>query len=85
MPRNLRLEYKNYQGTPEQIKRRASRNKARRIAEKLGIVQPGDGRDVGHENGNPFDNRPKNLRAESKHGNRSYPRTPSARKRNPRD
>ena len=32
MPRNYKQEYARYQGTPEQKKRRAMRNKARRAA-----------------------------------------------------
>lgn len=48
MPRNYKKEYKNYQGKPEQIKRRAQRNTARRRAEKAGKVSKGDGKDVHH-------------------------------------
>lgn len=48
MPRNYKLEYANYQGKPEQKKRRAQRNKARRLAERQGKVSKGDGKDVHH-------------------------------------
>ena len=34
MPRNYKKEYANYQGRPDQKKKRAMRNKARRIAER---------------------------------------------------
>lgn len=85
MARNYDLETKNYQGTPAQRKRNASRKQARRIAEKAGIVKPGDGFDVGHKNGNPLDNRPSNLKKQSVHSNRSYPRTKKAHKVNPTD
>lgn len=46
--RNYRKEYDDYQGTPEQIKRRAQRNAARRAAAKKGLVHKGDGKEVDH-------------------------------------
>lgn len=46
--RNYRKEYDEYQGKPEQIKRRAQRNAARRAAEKRGTVRKGDGKEVDH-------------------------------------
>lgn len=46
--RNYRKEYDEYQGTPEQKKRRAQRNKARRMMEKDGKVRKGDGKEVDH-------------------------------------
>lgn len=48
--RNYRSEYDNYQGQPEQLKKRAQRNKARSIMEKEGAVTKGDGKDVDHKN-----------------------------------
>ena len=72
--RNYRKEYDNYQGKPEQIKNRASRNAARRKMEKAGKVRKGDGRDVDHKNSNPRSNGSGNLRAISKSSNRSFPR-----------
>jgi hypothetical protein len=47
-PRNYAAEYAKYQGTPEQIKNRAMRNKARAEAMKAGKVSKGDGKDVAH-------------------------------------
>jgi hypothetical protein len=47
--RNYRSEYDNYQGTPEQIKKRGERVKARRMMEKTGAVTKGDGKDVDHK------------------------------------
>lgn len=85
MARNYRSEYDNYQGKPEQIARRSSRNKARRVLEKAGVAKKGDGKDVAHRNGNPLVNSRANLAVQSKRSNRSYPRTGSAHKKNPRD
>lgn len=83
--RNYKKEYANYQGKPSQIERRASRNAARAEMEKAGRVRKGDGKDVNHRNGNPMVNKKSNLQVESKSANRSYPRTKSAKKRNPKD
>jgi len=79
--RRYDLEYQNYQGKPSQIKKRASRNAARREAEKDGKVRKGDGKDVDHKNGNALDNRKSNLQVKSKSANRSFPRDKNARKR----
>lgn len=76
---------KKYNAKPEQKKRRAARNAARRKMIKAGKARKGDGKDVGHKNGNPKDNKTSNLRMESKRKNRSIKRTKSARKKNPRD
>ena len=38
----------SYQALPKQKKRRAARNQARAEAEKKGLVQKGDGKDVHH-------------------------------------
>ena len=68
--RNYAKEYANYQGKPEQIARRSSRNKARRVMgdkTKLGM-------DVGHKDNNPMNNDPKNLRNENPSKNRREPR-----------
>jgi len=68
--RNYAKEYANYQGTPEQIARRSSRNKARRImGDKTKI-----GMDVGHKDNNPMNNDPSNLRNEDPSKNRREPR-----------
>ena len=81
MKRNYRKEYDNYQGKPEQKKKRASRNAARAKMEKSGKVKKGDGKDVDHKNGNPKDNSSKNLRAQPKSKNRSFARNKNARKK----
>jgi len=68
--RNYRKEYDNYQGTPEQIARRSSRNKARRVmGDKTKIDM-----DVGHKDNDPMNNDPKNLRNEDPSKNRREPR-----------
>ena len=68
--RNYKKEYDNYQGKPEQIARRSSRNKARRVmGDKTKI-----GMDVGHKDNNPLNNDPKNLKNEDPTKNRREPR-----------
>lgn len=69
--RDYAKEYRDYHGSPEQIKRRAGRNKARRLMIKKGKVRKGDGNDVDHRNHSTTDNRPSNLRIMSKSMNRS--------------
>jgi hypothetical protein len=69
--RNYRKEYLNYQGTPQQKKRRAMRNAARRRMVREGRARKGDGKDVDHKNGNPMDNSPGNLRVLSASANRA--------------
>lgn len=69
--RNYRKEYDSYQGQPEQIKRRAQRNAARRAAAKKGLVRKGDGKEVDHLGSNrkgPLNN--KKTRVVSKRTNR---------------
>lgn len=48
MARDYKKEYAEYQGTSEQKKRRAQRNKARREAIREGRARKGDGKEVGH-------------------------------------
>ena len=69
--RDYKKEYREYHSKPEQKKRRAGRNAARRIMEMVGRAKKGYGKDVDHKNGNPTDNRKKNLRVISKSKNRS--------------
>ena len=76
--RDYKQEYKNYHAKPDQKKERAKRNRARKMMEELGYVRKGDGKDVDHKNSNPNDNSRKNLRVQSAHDNRSYPRTKNA-------
>ena len=41
-------QQREYNSSPEQIKKRSMRNKARRAAEKKGTVSKGDGKDIDH-------------------------------------
>jgi len=70
MPRNYRDEYDNYQSRSKQIKRRSSRNKARRKMVKSGRARKGDGRDVHHKDGNALNNSGRNLTILGKSTNR---------------
>ena len=81
-PRNYKKEYENYHSSPEQKKRRASRNAARAKLAQGGKVKKGDGKDVHHTTGNPMNNTKLSVKAKS--ANRSFPRTATARKKNPR-
>ena len=80
MARNYRKEYDNYQGKPEQIKRRARRNAARAEMAKAGKVKKGDGKDVAHKKAivKGGGNSKSNLTVQSKSKNRSFKRTSSA-------
>lgn len=70
MSRDYDREYKTYHATEAQKKRRAARNKARRMMQKNGRVSKGDGKEVDHKNKNPLDNSPDNLRIRSRTANR---------------
>tara|TARA_R100000742_G_C4264732_1_gene82669 strand:+ start:379 stop:624 length:246 start_codon:yes stop_codon:yes gene_type:complete len=81
MPRNYKKEYANYQGTAKQKKRRAMRNKVRRMMEREGKVKKGDGKDVHHKDGNPMNHKKKNLKVIRKAKNRSFARNRKAGKK----
>ena len=73
--RNYAREYAEYQGTPEQIKKRAERNKARAKLVKAGKLHKGDGKDAAHvkaidKGGSIKDG----VRAEDSNTNRSFKR-----------
>ena len=75
MPRNYKREYETYQGTPEQIKKRAMRNAARAKMVKSGKAKKGDGKDVAHVVALDKGGTNKNgLRMVSKSANRSFDR-----------
>lgn len=67
MPRNYSKEYSDYHSKPKQIKRRASRNSARKKV--LGGRK--SSKDVDHRDGNPMNNSRKNLRLSTKSRNRA--------------
>jgi hypothetical protein len=73
MARDYRKEYDEYHASPEQKKRRAQRNAARREAMKAGKVRKGDGKEVDHSDHSnrkgPLNN--KKVRVVSKKANRS--------------
>jgi hypothetical protein len=75
--RNYAQEYANYDGTEAVKKKRAQRNKARRMLEREGVVHKGDGMDVDHKK--PLSKggttTRSNLKAVSASANRSYKRT----------
>jgi len=68
--RNYKKEYANYHSKPEQIERRSSRNKARRVMGDRTKI----GMDVGHKDNDPMNNDPENLRNEDPSKNRREPR-----------
>ena len=80
MSRNYKQEYARYQGTPEQKKRRAMRNKARRAALRSGRVSKGSEFDIHHRDGNPMNNDPQNLFVSHRSQNRSFQRNKNAGK-----
>ena len=71
MARNYRKEYDSYHKRPRQKKRRAARNKGRRLMIKSKRARKGDGKDVDHKDRNPRNNSRSNLRISSKRSNRS--------------
>jgi hypothetical protein len=78
MTRNYKQEYANYDGTEAVKKKRAQRNKARRMLEATGAVKKGDGKDVDHKK--PLSKGGttviSNLRAKPAAANRSFKRNP---------
>jgi hypothetical protein len=76
-----RRAQRKYNSKPEQKKRRAARNAARRKMIKAGKAKKGDGKDVHHKDGNPRNNKRSNLAVSSKSKNRSIKRDKNARKR----
>lgn len=75
-PRPYKKEYEQYDGTPAVKKKRAARNKARRMMEAEGLVHKGDDKDVDHKR--PLSKGGTttrgNIRVKSATANRSYKR-----------
>ena len=65
---------KAYDATPEQKKKRAATNKARRMMEAEGKAHKGDGKDVGHIKAlaNGGKTTPSNIRVQSRASNRGW-------------
>lgn len=74
MARDYAKEYREYHSKPEQIKKRASRNAARRLMIKAGKAKKGDGKDVDHKDRNANNNSIRNLRVVSRKKNRGWRR-----------
>ena len=69
--RDYKKEYANYHKDPEQIKRRAKRNEARRMLKNRKGIK---GKDVHHKDNNPMNNDKSNLSIVSQKYNRTEPR-----------
>ena len=69
--RDYKKEYENYHKDPEQIKRRAKRNEARRMLKNRKGIK---GKDVHHKDNNPMNNDKSNLSIVSQKFNRTEPR-----------
>jgi len=70
MARNYAAEYADYHSKPEQKKRRAGRNAARRLMVNKGLARKGDGKDVHHRDNNTLNNSVNNLSIMSRNKNR---------------
>jgi hypothetical protein len=55
--RNYKEEYKHFHSKPDEKKRRAGRNAARKKMAAAGKVKKGDGKDVHHKDGNTLNNK----------------------------
>ena len=69
--RDYKKEYESYHSSPEQIKRRAKRNEARRSLKDRKDIK---GKDVHHKDNNPMNNDKSNLSIVSQNYNRKEPR-----------
>lgn len=78
-PEQIRKHGRTYQARPEQKKRRAKRNAARRKLEKEGKVRKGDGKDVHHKRG--MSNKRSNLAVASRKKNRGHGKSRGGNKR----
>ena len=69
--RDYEREYSRFQSSKKAKRDRASRNKARRQAEREGRVHKGDNKEVDHVDSNPRHNTSSNLRVVSRRTNRA--------------
>ena len=65
------IRQREYNSKPSSKKDRASRNSARREAEKDGKVRKGDGNDIDHRDSNPRNNKKGNTQVMSASKNRA--------------
>lgn len=65
------IRQREYNSKPSSKKDRASRNSARREAEKDGKVRKGDGNDIDHKDSNPRNNSKSNTQVMSASKNRA--------------
>jgi hypothetical protein len=74
MARDYAKEYREYHSKPEQKKKRAQRNKDRRMLEREGKVSKGDGKDVAHKKSlkSGGTSSRKNLKVSSQKANRGW-------------
>lgn len=72
---------KKYNAKPEQKKRRAQRNKTRRMMERKGLVHKGDGKDIDHIDHNTNNLSMRNLLIQPKRVNRKDGGAPRKRKK----
>lgn len=70
-PAGVAHEYSRFQSSKKAKRDRASRNNARRRAEREGRVHKGDGKEIDHVDSNPRHNRTSNLRVVSRRTNRA--------------
>jgi hypothetical protein len=71
LSRNYKKEYANYHSSEKQKKRRAERNKARRLVIASRGKDAVKGKDVDHKDRNTSNNSLDNLRIQSRSRNRS--------------
>ena len=69
--RDYEREYRRFQSSKKAKRDRASRNKARRQAEREGRVHKGDRKEIDHVDSNPRHNVPSNLKVVSRRTNRA--------------
>ena len=69
--RDYEREYSRFQSSKKAQRDRASRNRARRQAEREGRVHKGDGKEIDHIDSNPRNNSNSNLRLVSRRTNRA--------------
>jgi len=71
MARDYKREYKLFHGKPSEVRKRSSRNKARRLLIKKRGKGALAGKDVDHKDRNANNNSVSNLRIQSRKANRS--------------